>query len=153
MKHTSPALVIRATLLYCAIVVNVGTAAQRIVFDVGNYVSTSIQLLRGGRAVNDVLSTFFSKDASEVEEYETVATIKKKTTTRKKRVQTFNLKENITLTLSSAEVDKNFCDPSSPLSLAGYMNGERWMHERTITTIYNNYPPSIFFMFSEGKSI
>ena len=41
-----------------------------------------------------------------------------------KKVQTFNLKESITLTLSSAEVDKSFCDASSPLSLAGYMNGE-----------------------------
>ena len=29
-----------------------------------------------------------------------------------------------TLTLSSAEVDKTFCDASSPISLAGYMNGE-----------------------------
>jgi len=41
-----------------------------------------------------------------------------------KKVQTFNLKESITLTLSSSEVDKDFCDASSPLSLAGYMNGE-----------------------------
>ncbi len=41
-----------------------------------------------------------------------------------KKIQTFNLKEGITLTLSSDEVDKSFCDPSSPLSLAGYMNGE-----------------------------
>ncbi|KAL3759807.1 hypothetical protein ACHAWU_007551 [Discostella pseudostelligera] len=39
-----------------------------------------------------------------------------------KKVQTFNLKESITLTLSSSEVDKDFCDASSPLSLAGYMN-------------------------------
>ena len=42
----------------------------------------------------------------------------------KKKVQTFNLKESITLTLSSSEVDKSFCDASSPLSLAGYMNGK-----------------------------
>lgn len=41
-----------------------------------------------------------------------------------KKVQKFNLKESLTLTLSSSEVDKNFCDASSPLSLAGYMNGE-----------------------------
>lgn len=52
-----------------------------------------------------------------------------------KKAQTFNLKESITLTLSSAEVDKNFCDASSPLSLAGYMNGE--LHGR-----------SAFFVFS-----
>jgi len=40
----------------------------------------------------------------------------------KKRVQTFNLKEGITLTLSAGEVDPNFCDASSNLSMAGYMN-------------------------------
>jgi hypothetical protein len=44
--------------------------------------------------------------------------------TSSKKVQTFNLKESITLTLSSSEVDKSFCDASSPLSLAGYMNGK-----------------------------
>ena len=42
----------------------------------------------------------------------------------KKVKQTFNLKEGVTLTLDTAEVDKDFCDASSPLSLAGYMNGE-----------------------------
>ncbi len=47
-----------------------------------------------------------------------------------KKVQTFNLKESITLTLSSSEVDKDFCDASSPLSLAGYMNGE--LNERFV---------------------
>lgn len=40
----------------------------------------------------------------------------------KKGKQTFNLKEGVTLTLDTAEVDKDFCDASSPLSLAGYMN-------------------------------
>jgi len=40
----------------------------------------------------------------------------------KKAAQTFNLKEGVTLTLDTAEVDKDFCDASSPLSLAGYMN-------------------------------
>mmetsp|Transcript_6680 Transcript_6680/g.11905 ORF Transcript_6680/g.11905 Transcript_6680/m.11905 type:complete len:605 (+) Transcript_6680:89-1903(+) len=40
----------------------------------------------------------------------------------KKVKQTFNLKEGVTLTLDTAEVDKDFCDASSPLSLAGYMN-------------------------------
>jgi cathepsin A (carboxypeptidase C) len=39
-----------------------------------------------------------------------------------KASQTFNLKEGVTLTLDSAEVDKEFCDASSDLSLAGYMN-------------------------------
>lgn len=43
---------------------------------------------------------------------------------KEKRVETFNLKEGVTLTMSSGEVDKNFCDASSPLSLAGYMDGE-----------------------------
>mmetsp|Transcript_21471 Transcript_21471/g.45888 ORF Transcript_21471/g.45888 Transcript_21471/m.45888 type:complete len:607 (-) Transcript_21471:76-1896(-) len=36
--------------------------------------------------------------------------------------QIFYLKEGVTLTLDTAEVDKDFCDASSPLSLAGYMN-------------------------------
>jgi cathepsin A (carboxypeptidase C) len=40
----------------------------------------------------------------------------------KKKKETFNLKEGVTLTLSSGEVDRDFCDASSPLSLAGYMN-------------------------------
>lgn len=40
----------------------------------------------------------------------------------KKKVQTFNLKEGITLKLSAGEVDPNFCDASSNLSEAGYMN-------------------------------
>ena len=39
-------------------------------------------------------------------------------------VQTFNLKEGVTLTMSAGEVDKDFCDASSPVSLAGYMSGE-----------------------------
>jgi len=50
---------------------------------------------------------------------EPVAVEEQKTT---RKVQTFNLKEGITLTMSSAEVDKGFCDASSPLSMAGYMN-------------------------------
>jgi hypothetical protein len=40
------------------------------------------------------------------------------------RSEKFNLKEGITLTLSSDAVDKDFCDPNSDVSLAGYMNGE-----------------------------
>lgn len=39
-----------------------------------------------------------------------------------KTLEIFDLKEGMTHTLSSAEVDKTFCDASSPLSLAGYMN-------------------------------
>jgi hypothetical protein len=40
------------------------------------------------------------------------------------RSEFFNLKEGITLTLTSDAVDKEFCDPNSDVSLAGYMNGE-----------------------------
>lgn len=36
--------------------------------------------------------------------------------------QTFNLKEGISLTLTTDSVDKEFCDPNSEVSLAGYMN-------------------------------
>ena len=39
-----------------------------------------------------------------------------------KIVEIFALKKGMTHTLTSAEVDKTFCDASSPLSLAGYMN-------------------------------
>ena len=38
---------------------------------------------------------------------------------------TLQLQEGVTHTLDSAEVDGEFCDASSPLSYAGYMNGER----------------------------
>lgn len=38
--------------------------------------------------------------------------------------QFFNLKQGITLTLTSDAVDNEFCDPNSDVSLAGYMNGE-----------------------------
>ena len=38
--------------------------------------------------------------------------------------QFFNLKQGITLTLTSDAVDNDFCDPNSDVSLAGYMNGE-----------------------------
>jgi len=41
---------------------------------------------------------------------------------KKMMKQTFNLKEGVTLTMDAAEVDKDFCDASSPLSMAGYMN-------------------------------
>jgi hypothetical protein len=50
---------------------------------------------------------------------------KKKTKeTKNKVVEVFDFAGGTTLTLSSAEVDKTFCDASSPISLAGYMNGE-----------------------------
>lgn len=39
-----------------------------------------------------------------------------------KMLEIFAFKKGMTHTLSSAEVDKTFCDASSPLSLAGYMN-------------------------------
>ena len=48
-------------------------------------------------------------------------TVKEKTAVRS---EFFNLKSGITLTLSSDAVDKEFCDPNSDVSLAGYMNGE-----------------------------
>ena len=45
-------------------------------------------------------------------------------TEKASKSQTFHLKEGVTLTLSTDAVDKDFCDSSSPLSLAGYMSGE-----------------------------
>jgi hypothetical protein len=44
--------------------------------------------------------------------------------TKNKVVEVFDFAGGTTLTLSSEEVDKTFCDASSPISLAGYMNGE-----------------------------
>ncbi|KAL3777836.1 hypothetical protein ACHAW5_003030 [Stephanodiscus triporus] len=71
----------------------------------------------------------------------------------KKKVETFDLVEGLTLTLSSAEVDKTFCDASSPLSMAGYMNvkgsqydtnGDKnlfyWMFEKRTTS---QIPPKV----------
>lgn len=43
---------------------------------------------------------------------------------KKLKSEFFNLKHGITLTLTSDSVDKEFCDPNSDVSLAGYMNGE-----------------------------
>lgn len=70
-----------------------------------------------------------SPSATEVEEEDPVAEAEaaspsshEESSPKKKKMQTFNLKEGVTLTLDAAEVDKNFCDASSPLSLAGYMN-------------------------------
>jgi cathepsin A (carboxypeptidase C) len=64
--------------------------------------------------------------------------------------QYFNLKEGITLTLTSDAVDKDFCDPNSDVSLAGYMNvkGSQfdtqndknlffWMFEKRTTSLVN----------------
>lgn len=122
MRTKFPALAIE-TLHYCAIF---GTASQPIYFESGDGVSTTtLQHLRGGVVGGrDVLSTLTNVFDEEKEDSDAIAAIAKQTTTTTTRVQTFNLKENITLTLSSAVVDKDFCDPSSPLSLAGYMNGE-----------------------------
>lgn len=58
---------------------------------------------------------------------EEASVLKKEDKTKKAtnlNVQTFNLKEGVTLTMSAGEVDKDFCDASSPVSLAGYMSGE-----------------------------
>jgi len=53
------------------------------------------------------------------------AETKKETKEEKNEVfEVFDFAGGTTLTLSSAEVDKAFCDASSPISLAGYMNGE-----------------------------
>ncbi|KAL7465694.1 hypothetical protein ACHAXS_006019 [Conticribra weissflogii] len=51
--------------------------------------------------------------AEELENFEKVA---------KRMKESFELKQGVTLTLSTDEVDKNFCDANSPLSLAGYVN-------------------------------
>jgi hypothetical protein len=47
---------------------------------------------------------------------------------KKLKSEFFNLKHGITLTLTSDSVDKEFCDPNSDVSLAGYMNGECLWH-------------------------
>ena len=57
---------------------------------------------------------------------EAVEEVKPKTTLRS---EFFNLKSGITLTLTSDMVDKEFCDPNSDVSLAGYMNGELILNE------------------------
>ncbi|KAL7504889.1 hypothetical protein ACHAXN_002443 [Cyclotella atomus] len=69
------------------------------------------------------------------------------------RSEKFNLKEGITLTLSSDAVDKDFCDPNSDVSLAGYMNvkGSQfdtnndknlffWMFEKRTTSLLPTTP-------------
>jgi hypothetical protein len=48
----------------------------------------------------------------------------KKEEKKKVRSEYFNLKQGITLTLTSDVVDREFCDPNSDVSLSGYMNGE-----------------------------
>ena len=70
-------------------------------------------------------SAVFKCDGKEEEEKN--ASVQNEDKTKKAtnvNVQTFNLKEGVTLTMSAGEVDKDFCDASSPVSLAGYMSGE-----------------------------
>ena len=55
---------------------------------------------------------------------ESSAEKKEKEEEKNEVVEVFDFAGGTTLTLSSAEVDKTFCDASSPISLAGYMNGE-----------------------------
>ena len=55
---------------------------------------------------------------------ESSAEKKKKKEEKNEVFEVFDFAGGTTLTLSSAEVDKTFCDASSPISLAGYMNGE-----------------------------
>jgi cathepsin A (carboxypeptidase C) len=67
--------------------------------------------------------------------------------------QFFNLKQGITLTLTSDAVDNDFCDPNSDVSLAGYMNvkGSQfdtnndknlffWMFEKRTTSLLPTTP-------------
>mmetsp|Transcript_31813 Transcript_31813/g.64042 ORF Transcript_31813/g.64042 Transcript_31813/m.64042 type:complete len:633 (+) Transcript_31813:114-2012(+) len=54
-----------------------------------------------------------------IEEFEKVMSKEGKSSGKK---ESFELKQGVTLTLSTDEVDKNFCDANSPLSLAGYVN-------------------------------
>ena len=56
---------------------------------------------------------------------ESSAEKKKKKEEKNEVFEVFDFDGRHTLTLSSAEVDKTFCDASSPISLAGYMNGEQ----------------------------
>ena len=117
----------QATLLCCcSSIISEAAAAQHVDFDGSDtLLPTALQLLRGAGGVGepDVHLSATPKVADVDEEYPApIVSNTKQTVTE--RVQSFTLKEGITLTLSSAEVDKNFCDPSSPLSLAGYMNGE-----------------------------
>lgn len=66
------------------------------------------------------------------------------------RSESFNLKEGITMTLSSDAVDGDFCDPNSQLSLAGYMNGELchsnllWGREKNLPQNQCMYTSSLF---------
>ena len=117
----------QATLLCCcSSIISEAAAAQHVDFDGSDtLLPTALQLLRGAGGVgepDDHLSA--TPKVADVDEENSVPIISNTKQTVTETVQSFTLKEGITLTLSSAEVDKNFCDPSSPLSLAGYMNGK-----------------------------
>jgi hypothetical protein len=61
----------------------------------------------------------------ECEQTEQVAKEAEEVAEEELRSEFFHLKQGITLTMSSGAVDKEFCDPNSGVSLAGYMNGEQ----------------------------
>jgi cathepsin A (carboxypeptidase C) len=60
--------------------------------------------------------------------------------------QFFNLKQGITLTLTSDAVDNEFCDPNSDVSLAGYMNVKGSQFDT------NNDKNLFFWMFEKRTS-
>mmetsp|Transcript_17629 Transcript_17629/g.28509 ORF Transcript_17629/g.28509 Transcript_17629/m.28509 type:complete len:600 (-) Transcript_17629:643-2442(-) len=68
-----------------------------------------------------------------------------KTSKKKKASYTFNLKAGVTHTLDAAEVDGNFCDASSPLSLAGYMNVQGSQFDQ-------NNDKNLFYWFFEKRT-
>ncbi len=59
----------------------------------------------------------------------------KATAEKATKVQSF-LMEGVELNLASDEVAGDFCDASSPLSLAGYMNGEFILYSSSFHVIY-----------------
>mmetsp|Transcript_29880 Transcript_29880/g.54929 ORF Transcript_29880/g.54929 Transcript_29880/m.54929 type:complete len:637 (-) Transcript_29880:854-2764(-) len=69
----------------------------------------------------------------------------KKTSKKTKASYTFNLKAGVTHTLDAAEVDGNFCDASSPLSLAGYMNVQG-------SQFNQNNDKNLFYWFFEKRT-
>ena len=62
----------------------------------------------------------------------TAVGVEQETKKKGSTTQSFELKAGVTLTLSTDEVDQNFCDANSPLSLAGYVNSEFSMLHRVI---------------------
>ncbi|KAL3778858.1 hypothetical protein HJC23_001469 [Cyclotella cryptica] len=62
---------------------------------------------------------------------------------KKLKSEFFNLKHGITLTLTSDSVDKEFCDPNSDVSLAGYMNVKGSQFDTNNDKIYSSgYEPN-----------